>query len=78
MKVIETDFAGVVVMEPDAFGDCFVKTLQNRQGLYVAWLEETGFKKSGISQSDLYEKAALLGKTGQCVYLKALADNTIL
>ncbi len=45
MKVIETDFAGVVVMEPEAFGDCFVKTLQNRQGLYVACREGTGIKK---------------------------------
>jgi len=55
----------------------FVKTLQNRQGLYVACLEEIGFKKGWIRESDLYERAAVLGKTEYGVYLKALADKTI-
>ncbi len=41
-------------------------------------VREQESKKSGISESDLYERAAILGKTEYGAYLKALADNTIL
>lgn len=56
----------------------FVRTLQNRQGLYVACLEEIGFKKGWISSEDLLLRAEALGKTEYGVYLMALAKNTVL
>jgi glucose-1-phosphate thymidylyltransferase len=51
----------------------FVRTLQHRQGLYVACLEEIGFRKGWISVKDLQQQVIKLGKTDYADYLGQVA-----
>lgn len=50
----------------------FVSTLQARQGLYVACLEEIGHSNGWVSDQKLLEHAAALGKTAYAEYIKLL------
>ncbi len=50
----------------------FVATLQHRQGLYVACLEEIAFGQGWISVSELEAHAASLGKTAYAEYLRGI------
>ncbi len=53
----------------------FVQTLEHRQGLKVACLEEIAFNNGWLSKSDLLTRAATLNNTDYGKYLFKLADG---
>ncbi|MBF4209646.1 glucose-1-phosphate thymidylyltransferase [Pseudomonas donghuensis] len=53
----------------------YVQTIEHRQGLKVACLEEIAYQKQWISRDRLLERAQALGKTGYGQYLYSLADE---
>ncbi|QVM91681.1 glucose-1-phosphate thymidylyltransferase RfbA [Pseudomonas entomophila] len=53
----------------------YVQTIENRQGLKVACLEEIAFQKGWIGRDSLLAKAAELKKTGYGQYLQKLAEE---
>jgi len=54
----------------------YVQTIENRQGLKVACLEEIAFNKGWITRDQLLAKAEKLKKTGYGQYLDKLANET--
>ena len=54
----------------------FVQTLENRQGLKVACLEEIAFKQGWINIEELRDQAKKIGKTPYGQYLLDLANNS--
>lgn len=52
----------------------FVHTIEKRQGLKVACLEEIAYNSGWISAAELLAQAERLGKTGYGQYLKKLLD----
>lgn len=50
----------------------FVQTIEARQGLKVACLEEIAFRQGWLSREELARQAEMLGKTGYGQYLKRL------
>ena len=53
----------------------FVHTIESRQGLKIACLEEIGFKKGWLSKEKLVESARVYSKTGYGEYLVRLAKK---
>jgi glucose-1-phosphate thymidylyltransferase len=53
----------------------FVQTIEHRQGLKVACLEEIAYKNSWITNQELIRQGNLLVKTGYGQYLLALASE---
>ncbi|MHC8386315.1 glucose-1-phosphate thymidylyltransferase RfbA [Pseudomonas sp. LB3P14] len=53
----------------------FVHTIEKRQGLKVACLEEIAYNSGWISAAELKAQAERLGKTGYGQYLKKLLDT---
>ena len=53
----------------------FVQTVEHRQGLKVACLEEIAFHQGWLSKSELLSRAEILKKTTYGEYLLNLADN---
>ncbi|MCI3984820.1 glucose-1-phosphate thymidylyltransferase RfbA [Bacillus vallismortis] len=53
----------------------YVEAVQNRQGLYIASLEEIAFRKRYISAEKLYKLALPLNKTEYGKYLIKLVEN---
>lgn len=53
----------------------FVKTVQERQGLYIACIEEVAFRKGLISSSELLELGNKLKKTNYGKYLVNIAKE---
>lgn len=53
----------------------FVQTVEHRQGLKVACLEEIAYRQGWISQEQLAEQAVALKKTGYGQYLLKVADG---
>ncbi|WP_273034228.1 glucose-1-phosphate thymidylyltransferase RfbA [Spongiibacter tropicus] len=53
----------------------FVQTVEHRQGLKVACLEEIAYRQGWISQEQLAEQAVALKKTGYGQYLQKVADG---
>jgi len=53
----------------------FVRTLQKRQGVYIASLEEIAFTNGFIDAAQLHRRGELFGKTAYGKYLLALADH---
>ena len=53
----------------------FVQTIEHRQGLKVACLEEIAFRNKWISESDLGFQAEQLKKTGYGAYLKKILEG---
>ena len=53
----------------------FVQTVEHRQGLKVACLEEIAFHQGWISQETLMSQADALKKTGYGQYLKRVAEG---
>jgi glucose-1-phosphate thymidylyltransferase len=53
----------------------FVRTLQKRQGVYIASLEEIAFANGFIDAAQLRSRGELFGKTAYGKYLLALADH---
>jgi glucose-1-phosphate thymidylyltransferase len=53
----------------------FVQTVEHRQGLKIACLEEIAFNNGWLSRSDLLSQAKKLQKTSYGEYLMRVADN---
>ena len=53
----------------------FVQTIEKRQGLKIACLEEIAFNQGWISHKDLQTKALELGKTAYGAYLKRISNE---
>ncbi|AZC22015.1 glucose-1-phosphate thymidylyltransferase RfbA [Pseudomonas sessilinigenes] len=53
----------------------YVQTIEHRQGLKVACLEEIAYENHWISREHLLERAAYFGKTGYGQYLFSLAGE---
>ena len=53
----------------------FVRTVEDRQGLKIACLEEIAFNKGFIDSKQMSELAAPLLKSGYGQYLMALIDS---
>jgi len=50
----------------------FVETIENRQGLKIACLEEIAYRKGWINQAQLEAQIATMGKSVYGQYLKTL------
>ncbi len=55
----------------------FVQTIEHRQGLKVACLEELAYRQRWISKDELLARAAELKKTGYGQYLQKLAEGEL-
>jgi glucose-1-phosphate thymidylyltransferase len=57
---------------PDSLHDAasFVRTIEHRQGIKIACPEEIGFEAGWLSESDVLQRADVLGKTDYAVYLR--------
>ncbi|MEM7603571.1 MAG: sugar phosphate nucleotidyltransferase, partial [Verrucomicrobiota bacterium] len=55
----------------------FVKTLQHRQGLRIACLEEIGYLLGWIGTEDLLRRADALGGTNYADYLRQVAQEKL-
>lgn len=55
----------------------FVKTIQDRQGLYVACIEEIAYRKGLITKEQLTELGAKLKKTNYGKYLLSIAKGQL-
>jgi glucose-1-phosphate thymidylyltransferase len=53
-----------------------VETIETRQGLKIACVEEIAFQQNWISEDQLLDLAKALGKTGYAKYLKDLVTNS--
>ncbi|MDO6764809.1 glucose-1-phosphate thymidylyltransferase RfbA [Agarivorans sp. 1_MG-2023] len=53
----------------------YVQTIEHRQGLKIACLEEIAFKQGWLSKSQLQSQALALKKTGYGQYLQRLLDE---
>ncbi len=53
----------------------FVETVQKRQGLYIACLEEIAYKKGYINREQLIELARMLNKSDYGSYLLKIAEG---
>lgn len=53
----------------------YVQTIEHRQGLKVACLEEIAYEKNWINREQLRERARYFGKTGYGQYLAKLAGD---
>ncbi|MDQ0121507.1 glucose-1-phosphate thymidylyltransferase [Pseudomonas lini] len=54
----------------------YVQTIEHRQGLKVACLEEIAYENGWINRAQLLERARYFGKTGYGQYLAKLAGET--
>ena len=53
----------------------FIETIESRQGLKVACLEEIAYRKGYIGENELEKAAAQYGKSGYGKYLKTILEN---
>ncbi|MNF72762.1 Glucose-1-phosphate thymidylyltransferase 2 [compost metagenome] len=53
----------------------YVQTIEHRQGLKVACLEEIAYENAWINREQLMERARYFGKTGYGQYLAKLAGE---
>jgi glucose-1-phosphate thymidylyltransferase len=70
-------FAWLDTGNPDALLEAgnFIETIQKRQGLYVACVEEIAFRKGWIDRGRLLSLAGELGKTEYADYLRYVAES---
>jgi len=54
----------------------FVQTLERRQGLKIACLEEIAYKKNWINKNQVHQRAKLMGKTDYGNYLIDLIEDS--
>jgi len=53
----------------------FIETIENRQGLKVACLEEIAYRQGYIGEEQLEKAATQYGKSGYGKYLKMVLEN---
>tara|TARA_B100000963_G_scaffold360959_1_gene394072 strand:- start:12348 stop:13232 length:885 start_codon:yes stop_codon:yes gene_type:complete len=78
VEILGRGFAWLDTGTHDSLMDAgqFVQTIENRQGLKIACLEEISFNNGWLSESKLIEQAKKLGRTAYGKYLlKLLSDN---
>ena len=77
VKVLGRGFAWLDTGTHDSLLEAgqFVQTIENRQGLKIACLEEIAFHHGWISQFELLEQADSLGKTSYGNYLSKVASG---
>ena len=78
MQPLGRGFTWLDTGNPDALNEAanFVATIQKRQGLYIACLEEIAFNRGFINREQLNRLAEGLIKTPYGLYLKKLVrDN---
>jgi glucose-1-phosphate thymidylyltransferase len=70
-------FAWLDTGTPDSLIEAseFVRTLEKRQGLKIACLEEIAFNSGFIDETGLNRAIDALGKSGYADYLRRLAAN---
>ena len=70
-------FAWLDTGNPDALLEAsnFIATIQKRQGLYVACIEEIAYRKGWIDRRDLLALSDALGKTEYAQYLRYVAES---
>jgi glucose-1-phosphate thymidylyltransferase len=54
----------------------FIQTIEQRQGLKVACVEEVGWRKGYIGDDDLYRLAEAMGKSEYAQYLMAILEES--
>jgi len=55
----------------------FVETIEHRQGLKIACLEEIAYRKGYISADQVMKVANLSKDNPYCIYLKNMVEGTI-
>ncbi|MCD7896550.1 MAG: glucose-1-phosphate thymidylyltransferase RfbA [Planctomycetaceae bacterium] len=55
----------------------FIHTLESRQGLRIACLEEIAFNKGWINAETMFENAARMGRTSYVSYIQKIAEGSI-
>jgi glucose-1-phosphate thymidylyltransferase len=75
VEVLGRGFAWLDTGNPEDLHEAssFIKTIQKRQGLYVACLEEIAFRKAWLDRSRLLAQAERMGKTEYAEYLRYIA-----
>jgi glucose-1-phosphate thymidylyltransferase len=70
-------FAWLDTGSPDALLEAgnFIATIQKRQGLYVACLEEIAYNKKWIDRAQLLRLSEAMGKTEYSQYLRYVAES---
>ena len=53
----------------------FIQTIQNRQGIVIAALEEIAYHSGWITRDELLESASMYGKSPYCEHLQNVANN---
>lgn len=78
VEVLGRGFAWLDTGNPEDLHEAsaFIKTVQKRQGLYVACLEEIAFRKGWLNQNGLLEAAEKIRKTEYGEYLTSLVQRT--
>lgn len=77
VEVLGRGFAWLDTGTHDSLIDAgqFVQTVEHRQGLKVACLEEIAFRRGWVSAEHLIKQGELFGKTGYGQYLLRVADG---
>jgi glucose-1-phosphate thymidylyltransferase len=77
VEVLGRGFAWLDTGTPDALLDAsnFIATLQKRQGLCIACIEEIAYRNGWMSRAQLFDAAQVFGRTGYGVYLRTLAEG---
>jgi glucose-1-phosphate thymidylyltransferase len=77
VETLGRGFAWLDTGSPDSFLEAsnFIQTIQKRQGLYVACLEEIAYRKGWIDRPRLMRLAESMAKTEYGQYLSFVAEN---
>ncbi|MFT4674915.1 MAG: glucose-1-phosphate thymidylyltransferase [Reinekea sp.] len=77
VSILGRGFAWLDTGTPDAILEAgqFVQTVEQRQGLKIACLEEIAFRKGWLSQAELERAAQLLQQTAYGRYLRQVAEG---
>jgi len=77
VSILGRGFAWLDTGTPDAILEAgqFVQTVEQRQGLKIACLEEIAFRKGWLSQTELERAAQLLQQTAYGRYLRQVAEG---
>ena len=79
MEVLGRGFAWLDTGSPDALAEAgnFVATVERRQGLKIACLEEIAYIKGFIDKAALADQAEALKNSSYGAYLRSILDGTI-
>jgi glucose-1-phosphate thymidylyltransferase len=77
VEILGRGFAWLDTGNPEDLQEAgdFIRTIQKRQGLYIACIEEIAFQKGWLDRDGLMAAAAAMGKTAYGAYLAYLAER---